>query len=67
MQIAPSSIYGLHDLDLHRGMEDGINKGYLKDENSRHAINKVPMPCFMAERIHADDAADASADDRNNE
>lgn len=48
-------------------MKDGKNKGYLQNKNSRHAVNEIPMPCFMAESIHADDAADASADDRDNE
>lgn len=48
-------------------MQDGEEKGYLQNKDSRHAIDEIPVPCLMAEDMHADDAADASADNGNNE
>lgn len=57
----------LHYLYLNRRIEDGNEKGYLQNKDSRHTINKIPMPRFMAESMHTDDTADASANNRDNE
>lgn len=55
----------LHNLYLERRMEDGGKQGDLQQKDGGQAVNEIPPPGLMAESIHADDAADASADNGN--
>lgn len=48
-------------------MKDGHKQCNLQRQDNRHAIDEIPAPGFMAEGIHADDAADASPDNSRDE
>lgn len=35
---------------------------YLENQNSRHTIDKIPVLCFVAEKLHSQNGADAAAE-----
>ena len=51
---------------FYRRIQYKKKKNDLKDQDSRYAINKIPISCFMAENLHTKNTSDAAADDRNN-
>ena len=51
-----------HDQKFYGRQDKCQRNDNLHDQDGRHSVDEVPVPCLVTEELHARDRADAAAD-----